>query len=65
MSISKITVLKSFYSNAKRADYLLGKDDNGSLKLFKGFVKEPFKLFIQKDVFISNGKKVIKKQYFK
>lgn len=64
MSIQKITVLKTFYSNVKRADYLLGRDKSGGLKLFKGFLREPFKLICQKDVFISNGKKVIKKQYF-
>lgn len=65
MGVEKVTVLKCFYSNAKHADYLLGKDGNGSLKLFKGFLREPFKLIIQKDVFVSNGKKVINKQYFK
>lgn len=60
----KITVLKTFYSNVKKMDYLLGRDEAGSLRLFKGYVKGPFRLAIKKDVFESAEGKIIHREYF-
>ena len=64
MGVEKITVLKAFHSRAKRMDYLLGRDESGSLKLFKGYLREPFRLAIKKDVFESERGKIIHREYF-
>lgn len=64
MSVEKVTVLKMFYSGAKRMDYLLARDEAGSLKLFKAYLRQPFQLAMKKDVFESSTGKIIKREHF-
>lgn len=64
MNVEKITVLKTFFSRTTRMDYLLGRDEAGSLKLFKAYIRQPLKLAMKKDVFESSTSKVINREHF-